>query len=365
MPPAKQSDAVGSRLSLQHNTHAMDNLLSRLSQSLNTAQTLEDVTRPMLEMLETATGLESTYLTIVDVDSGLQHILFARNTQQLQIPEGLTVPWADSLCRRALEEGRYATDNVPEVWGDSISAQQLGIQTYASTPVCTDGGSLYGTLCAASSSQRPMPENAQALLNLFAKLIGQQVQREQLVEKLEKANAQLAAYASTDALTGLPNRKSLLETLNRMLAQAVRNKTRVLVCFVDLDGFKRINDEYGHAMGDAFLAAIAQRMSAALRGSDYLARLGGDEFVLVGYGPAIADDFQPAVLAFKKRITEATVGPIELDGHMIDYGGASAGAVAVDPTLIKAADAVQLADAAMYEVKRTRQKTMSRHGLKT
>ena len=343
----------------------MDNLLSRLSQSLNAAQTLEDVTRPMLEMLETATGMESTYLTIVDIESGVQHILFSRNSQQMQIPEGLSVPWADTLCKRALEEGRPYTDNVAEVWGDSVAAQQLGIQTYASTPVRTDGGSLYGTLCAASASQRPLPENAQELLQLFAKLIGQQVQREQLVERLEKANAELAAYASTDALTGLPNRRSLLETLNRMLAQAVRTKTRVLVCFLDLDGFKRINDVYGHEFGDAFLAAMARRISGALRGGDFLARLGGDEFVLVGYGPALTEDFQPAILAFKKRITESTVGQIAVGEQVIDYGGASAGVVAVDPTLIKAADAVQLADTAMYEVKRTRQKTMARHGLKT
>ncbi len=343
----------------------MDNLLSRLSQSLNAAQTLENVTRPMLEMLESATGMESTYLTIVDTENCMQLILYSRNTQQLQIPEGLSVPWADTLCKRALEEGRPYTNNVAEVWGDSEAAKQLGIQTYASTPVRTDGGALYGTLCAASANQRPLPDNAQDLLKLFAALIGQQVQREQLVERLEKANAELAAYASTDALTGLPNRRALLETLDRMLAQGIRTKSRVLVCFLDLDGFKHINDVYGHDVGDAFLAAIAKRISSALRGGDYLARLGGDEFVLVGYGPAITEDFQPAILAFKKRITDSTVGQIALGAQVIDYGGASAGVVAVDPTLIKAADAVQLADTAMYEVKRTRQKTVARHGLKT
>ena len=343
----------------------MDHLLAKLSQSLTAAQTLENVTRPMLEMLENATGMESTYLTTVDLENGLQHILYSRNTQKLQIPEGLSVPWADTLCKRALDEGRPYTDKVAEVWGDSEAARLIGIQTYASTPVHTEEGHLYGTLCAASATQRPLPDNAQNLLKLFATLIGQQVQREQLVEKLEKANAELAAYASTDTLTGLPNRRALLENLERMLAQGTRTQVRVLVCFVDLDGFKRINDVYGHDVGDAFLAAISRRISGALRGSDYLARLGGDEFVLVGYGPALTEDFQPALLAFKKRITDSTVGQIAVGGHVIDYGGASAGVVAVDPTLTKAADAVQLADAAMYEVKRTRRETVARYGLKT
>lgn len=343
----------------------MDKLLSKITQSLSAGQTLEDFARPMLEMLQSATGMESTYLTVVDVANGLQHILYARNTQQLQIPEGLSVPWADTLCKRALEEGRPYTDKVPEVWGDSNAARQLGIQTYASTPVHTDGGDLYGTLCAASTDQRPLPENAQELLQLFSKLISQQVQREQLVAKLERANAELALHASTDSLTGLPNRRALLETLDRMLAQAIRTKTRVLVCFLDLDGFKRINDDYGHEVGDEFLAAMAKRISTALRGGDFLARLGGDEFVLVGYGPALAEDFQPSILAFKKRITDSTIGQIAIGDQLIDYAGASAGVVAVDPTLIRAADAVQLADTAMYEVKRTRQKTLARHGLRT
>ncbi len=342
----------------------MDKLLSKISQSLSAGQSLEDFARPMLEMLESALGMESTYLTVVDLEKGLQHILYARNTQQLHIPEGLSVPWADTLCKRALEEGLQYTDNVAQVWGDSVAARELGIKTYASTPVHTEGGNLYGTLCAASAAQRPLPENAQDLLQLFAKLISQQVQREQLVVKLERANAELAVYASTDALTGLPNRRSLLETLERMLAQAIRAKTRVLVCFLDLDGFKRINDEHGHEVGDEFLAAMAKRISAALRGGDFLARLGGDEFVLVGYGPALTEDYQPSVLAFKQRITKSTIGKIEVRNDVIDYAGASAGVVAVDPTLIKAADAVQLADAAMYEVKRTRQKTLARHGLR-
>jgi diguanylate cyclase len=343
----------------------MEKLLSRITQSLSAGKTLEDFARPMLEMLESATGMESTYLTVVDIENGLQHILYARNTHQLQIPEGLSVPWVDTLCKRALDEGLPYTDKVPEVWGDSDAARQLGIQTYASTPVHTDGGNLYGTLCAVSTAQRPLPENALDLLRLFSKLISQQVQREQLVAKLEKANAELATYASTDVLTGLPNRRALLETLDRMLSQAIRTKTRVLVCFLDLDGFKRINDVYGHDIGDAFLAAMSQRISGALRGGDYLARLGGDEFVLVGYGPALTEDSQAAVLAFKKRITESTIGQIAIGNQLIDYAGASAGVVAVDPTLIKAAGAVQLADTAMYEVKRTRQKTLARHGLRT
>jgi diguanylate cyclase len=80
----------------------MDSLIEQISDSVSSAKTLEDLARPMLEMLEVVTGLESTYLTTIDLDKGLQHILFARNVRQLTIPEGLSVPWADTLCRSAL-----------------------------------------------------------------------------------------------------------------------------------------------------------------------------------------------------------------------------------------------------------------------
>ena len=68
---------------------AMDTLLARLSESVSSARTVEELTRPLLALLEATTGMESTYLTTVDLDRGLQHVLFARNTQALQIPEGI------------------------------------------------------------------------------------------------------------------------------------------------------------------------------------------------------------------------------------------------------------------------------------
>src|SRR4051794_10571094 len=116
----------------------MDPLLLQLSDSVSSARTLEDLTRPMLEMLEAVSGLESTYLTMIDLDKGLQHVLYARNSRQMQIPEGLSVPWDDTLCKRALDEGRSYTGNVAECWGDSDAARDLGIQTYVSMPVRTD-----------------------------------------------------------------------------------------------------------------------------------------------------------------------------------------------------------------------------------
>ncbi|RQO52881.1 diguanylate cyclase [Variovorax sp. KBW07] len=341
----------------------MDSLIEQISDSVSSARTLEDLTRPMLEMLEAVTGLESTYLTTIDLDKGLQHILFARNVRQMTIPEGLTVPWADTLCRRALEEGRAYTDDVSTCWGDSDAARQLGIQTYVSTPVKTDSGGLFGTLCGASAGRVALPSHAESVLQLFARLIGQQVERELLFVKLKKANTELAAFASTDALTGLANRRSLIDSLHRMLAQGARDGHGVLVGFIDLDDFKKINDAHGHDAGDEFLSAMADRLSGALRASDMLARFGGDEFVVIGPGPALAETSRnaagetpaDAAKALARRLATSTVSELRLNRAVVRYGGASVGVVAVDPRTTSLEEALRRADDAMYEVKRARQ----------
>ncbi|WP_418117290.1 diguanylate cyclase [Variovorax sp. 350MFTsu5.1] len=332
----------------------MESLIEQLSDSVASARTLEDLTRPMLEMLGAVTGLESTYLTTIDLDKGQQHILFSRNVRQLSIPEGLTVPWADTLCKRAMEEGRTYTGDVASCWGDSDAAKELGIQTYVSTPVKTEGGDLFGTLCAASSTQQPLAPHAEPVLQLFARLIGQQVERELLYRKLEKAHAEVVTLASTDALTGLPNRRTLVDGLRRLMAQAERDGTSVLVGFIDMDGFKKINDTHGHDIGDEFLVAMTARMSASLRAGDMLARNGGDEFVVIGAGPAFDQAPNAAARSLAERLGESTVGELRLQGATLDYRGASVGVVAIDPRTSSAAQALRLADEAMYSVKRGR-----------
>lgn len=327
-------------------------LLEELAASVCAARTLEELTRPLLEMLEAVTGLESTYLTRIDGTLGTQQVLYARNTRALDIPEGLVVPWQDTLCKRALDEGQSYTCDVPAQWGDSEAARALGIQTYASVPVRV-GDTLYGTLCAASAQSHPLAGQAAHVLQLFAALIGHQLERELLVQQLVDANHRLATTAATDQLTGLPNRRALIEALHRMLAQGRRRGTSVLVAFIDLDDFKTINDTHGHAVGDAFLAEIARRLKTVLRAEDFVARYGGDEFIVIGPAGS-ADEPHPEVAeqALAQRIGDATTGPIEAAGTTLDYAGPSVGVVSVQPQSgLDVEGALRVADATMYQVK--------------
>ena len=332
----------------------MDPLLVDLSDSVTGARTLEDLARPLLEMLEAVTGMESTYLTLIDAQMGVQHVLYARNTGALQIPEGLDVPWGDTLCKRALEEGRPYTDNVPACWGDSDAARQLGLQTYVSSPIVSGNGDLYGTLCAASAERLPLDARAEKVLRLFSKLVAQHIERERLLERLQQANAMLAEAALTDPLTGLANRRQLIHELTRMLARSRRDDHHVLVAYIDLDGFKAVNDLHGHDAGDALLAEAARRMGATLREGDLLARIGGDEFAVVAPGPAMHGESLVAAQALCQRLAAAVQGEYQLGRLALSHAGASVGAIAVPPRSMGAAEALQAADAAMYRVKHHR-----------
>ena len=337
----------------------MSDLLEQLSESVSATQSLEELTRPLLEMLEAVTGLESTYLTSIDEARGVQHVLYARNSGAMQIPEGLTVPWNDTLCKRALEAGRTFTDDVPGCWGDSNAARALGIRTYVSKPVRMGNGALYGTLCAASTHSRSRTPQAERILTLFAYLIGQQVERELLIQKLLAANERLAGMAATDQLTGLPNRRALMEALDRMLAQGRRRKLGVQIAFLDLDGFKVINDTYGHEVGDQFLVAIAQRLQSVLRAEDMAARLGGDEFVVINLSAHAGDAASIAREVLRVRITQVLQGRFELQGAAFDYAGASVGVVTIAPDQpLQVDEALRVADQTMYRVKLERRQAM-------
>lgn len=153
-----------------------------------------------------------------------------------------------------------------------------------------------------------------------------------------------------DPLTGLHNRHALLEHLGQLVATRSRQQVRFGLLFLDLDGFKPINDRYGHATGDAVLQAIAGRLNGCVRQQDFAARLGGDEFVLV-----LQDIGQTgAVQTMAQRIRASLAEPLMVDGRQIRVG-ASIG-MACYPQDGETPEALlAAADQMMYEVKRGQQ----------
>jgi diguanylate cyclase (GGDEF)-like protein len=155
--------------------------------------------------------------------------------------------------------------------------------------------------------------------------------------------------AMTDALTGLPNRAAWMAELARGVARAHRAGVPAAVMFLDLDGFKQVNDRYGHAAGDALLCGFARRLRNCLRRSDFIARLAGDEFVVLLDG-VTHPEVSPQAMA--GRVMRAMEAPLHVDGQALQVTPSIGVAVQKSPGL-DAARLMQKADEAMYAAKRS------------
>jgi diguanylate cyclase (GGDEF)-like protein len=160
---------------------------------------------------------------------------------------------------------------------------------------------------------------------------------------------QLESRSLHDALTGLPNRQLLADRLGSALRRAERERGSLALLFIDLDGFKTVNDTLGHAAGDAVLQAAARRLGGALRSTDTVARVGGDELVVLL--PGIGDRAQAEAIAAK--LAAVLAAPVDTAAGPARVG-ASIGLALYPQDAPDAAGLLAAADAAMYEVKRAR-----------
>lgn len=165
--------------------------------------------------------------------------------------------------------------------------------------------------------------------------------------------------AMHDSLTGLPNRVLLDDRLQQASALSRREQLAVGVLLLDLDGFKAVNDTFGHRVGDLVLCEVALRVQSVLRDADTAARLGGDEFVVVC--PNLADEAE--AIAVANRIEEVLAQPMTVGGSRVTVG-ASVGVAVVgsDAELDDLDDLLSLADEAMYAIKRERPERAVRFG---
>ena len=167
------------------------------------------------------------------------------------------------------------------------------------------------------------------------------------VTQARAAAHRMTRLAQHDPLTGLPNRRLLLRLISQALAGASRYSHRVGLLYLDLDGFKHVNDSLGHSVGDALLKKAGERFSQALREEDTLARVGGDEFVVLMQ--AISDVSEAVALA--QRLLDTSQAPYEVGGQAIRVT-ASIG-ICVFPDAVLDRDAlIHAADQAMYQAKK-------------
>jgi diguanylate cyclase (GGDEF)-like protein len=164
--------------------------------------------------------------------------------------------------------------------------------------------------------------------------------------QLKRANQSLRDAAEHDPLTRLPNRAALMNMLQTWLDEASRQKLGMAVVFLDLDGFKPLNDNHGHRFGDKVLAWVAQALRQSTRQEDFIARYGGDEFVILVHEVSNMDEIEPLLRRVLGRLTQ----PFEIDSIEASLGGSLG--VAVYPMHGRSPNELLIkADQAMYEAK--------------
>lgn len=169
-----------------------------------------------------------------------------------------------------------------------------------------------------------------------------------LVNAIERAKLeqQIAGLANCDDLTGLANRSQFHRNLEQSLHRAERAGSMVALLFIDLDGFKQINDTYGHGAGDRLLKGVADRLADCVRKTDTAFRLGGDEFTVICEGLAELD----AAAVVAQKVLDALAPPFKIDGYEMSVGG-SIGISLYPNCADDAENLIQNADSAMYQAK--------------
>ncbi len=169
----------------------------------------------------------------------------------------------------------------------------------------------------------------------------------ELAEDLQAAEQEMKFLAHHDALTKLPSRHLCMDRLEQAMAEDRRNNSKTAVLFIDLDGFKAVNDSLGHDAGDAVLIGVAKRIKTVIRESDTAARIGGDEFILLLRNAKEREDAARVALEIVTKISE----PFLINGQVVKIG-ASIGIAFSPSDGASPEEILKNADQSMYEIKR-------------
>jgi diguanylate cyclase (GGDEF)-like protein/PAS domain S-box-containing protein len=259
--------------------------------------------------------------TIINVNQAFTEITgYSRDEAIGQNPRLLKSDHHDSefyagIWRGLIEEGYWAG----EIWNRRKSGETYAEMLTISAVKDADG-------------------SPQLFVGLFFDITAQKEQQRQL--------EYIAHY---DALTNLPNRVMLADRLHQSMLQTNRRGELLAVAYFDLDGFKEVNDQHGHGVGDRLLVVVAQRMKAALREGDTIARLGGDEFVAVLIDVSDVEASQPLL----KRMLAAITQPVHIDALEIQVSASAGITFYPQAQEVDADQLLRQADQAMYQAKLT------------
>jgi diguanylate cyclase (GGDEF)-like protein len=303
-----------------------------------------EATATVLDLLAKQLPDCAVFVAFHDAESQLLRIVEFRGPSIFGVRNGQTL----AIVTRPGEGG--IVDPAPAILA---SPDVKNADSFVGIPLELHDGSHFGTLCALSDSAKRFHRNEVELLTVLGRVIVNELDRENKEQEFERKHADLVEHAEqlrsdafTDALTGVANRRGFERALAREWKLSRRGTVESYLVLIDLDGFKSVNDRFGHSAGDRVLQLCAQALQEAARGTDVVGRIGGDEFAAVLVGCESADD---AVL-FRERAHITLERYLKGEDARVSF---SAGhqSLADAPSPVRA---MELADQAMYWQKRQR-----------
>lgn len=303
-----------------------------------------EATATVLDLLAKQLPDCAVFVAYHDAEAQLLRIVDFRGPDLFGVQRGQTL----ALLTRPGVDG--AVDPAPAILA---SPDVKNADSFIGIPLQMNDGSHFGTLCAISDQAKRFHRNEVELLTVLGRVIVNELDRENKEQELEKKHADLVQHAEklrsdafTDALTGVSNRRGFERALTREWKLSRRGTVESYLVLVDLDGFKEVNDRFGHAAGDRVLQLCAQALQEAARGTDVVGRIGGDEFAAVLVGCESADD----AVGYRERAHITLERYLKGEDARVSF---SAGHQALSDAS-SPVRAMELADQAMYWQKRQR-----------
>ena len=317
--------------------------LVKIAMQLNSETDLNRLLQVIVQESNALVQAEQTILFLVDHE---QHEVYAKawsipNNHEVRLPLGRGIAGMVAFNGELI--------NLQDVRHDPrFSDSMFGYPAHSLLTVAlkSSNGEITGVLQCLNKISGEFEEADEEILTAFSDLAGLAIERTMVALEQKRLSAQLIFQANHDALTGLPNRLMLEESLAKALNEANRKKHQVAVLFIDLDRFKLINDSLGHTVGDALLQQVAHRLQGGVRFTDIVARQGGDEFVIV---LSVVKNLQ-SVTKIAENLLKALREPFIVSEQEL-YISASIGISLYPSHGSTVSEILRHADNAMYKVK--------------
>ncbi len=320
-------------------------LIEKTQQSARSFFDFTEATATVLDLLETQFPDCAVFVAYHDEDAHLLRVVDFRGVHTFGISNGQTMPLLPGS-----DDKEGSVDPAPAILAN---AEVKKVRSFVGIPLELNDGSHFGTLCAVADVAQRFHRNETELLTVLGRVIVNELDRELKEQELQQKhddlvehNQRLRVDAFTDALTGVSNRRGFERALAREWKLSRRGTVESYLVLVDLDGFKAVNDRFGHSAGDEVLKLCAQALREAARETDVIGRIGGDEFAAILVGCLTVEE----ATLFRER-AHAHLEELLADKEAAVSFSAGHQGLADAPSPVRA---MELADQAMYWQKRQR-----------